>query len=33
MINRPPLLRERQQVETNQKAMEWLFRGTKNRGV
>jgi precorrin-6A/cobalt-precorrin-6A reductase len=33
MINRPPLLRERQEVESVKEAMEWLLHGTKDRGV
>ena len=33
MINRPQLLRERQDVETVAEAMSWLIHGTKARGV
>lgn len=33
MINRPPLLRERQDVETVEEAMSWLLHGTKALGV
>ena len=33
MINRPPLLRKRQEVETVKEAMAWLLHGTKDLGV